>query len=303
VFGQFQPLAPQYAAAEGEFVPKGYYHWLRTWVNDFKYVGPTQWDLELYRIDVSKLPASAFTDDAERARVTALIDQYNNSDPDHPLVPKKASADSDDNDDNSADSDSSDDNNDDSADDNDDQDHDQDSDEANGELNLKITPDVDAQFEEIAEQRIKNEPARYYIVLPAERAVTMWFDNHADFYPFTGALLPLTDLDTDIHQDIWLPLFFAIDLVYTLIAIVGILLLWFGRWPRSRVWVLMALLMAVPRIAFFSTLENPEPRYLIELFFIAAVLGGIALSRIQFIRGSGKVGLTITYGKDRSKPA
>ena len=39
----------------------------------------------------------------------------------------------------------------------------------------------------------------------------------------------------------------------------------------------MALLLAIPRVAYFATLENPEPRYVIELFFIAAILGGIAL--------------------------
>jgi hypothetical protein len=34
------------------------------------------------------------------------------------------------------------------------------------------------------------------------------------------------------------------------------------------------------RIGFFSTLENPEPRYVVEVFPFLSVLGGIALVRL-----------------------
>ena len=129
----------------------------------------------------------------------------------------------------------------------------------------------------------------------------MWFDTHSEFYPFAGELFPLQEIDSDVHQDIWLPLFAAGVWLYTLLAIAGIILLWFSRWRWSRVWVTMALLIAVPRIAFFGTLENPEPRYLMELFFIAAILCGIAISRIGISFGQGALGLTFNYGRDRSK--
>ena len=296
IFGQFQPLAPQYAAAPGEFVPRGYFHWLRTWVDDFKYVGPTQWDLEIHLIDINKFPASAFDSDEEKAQVASLIDQYNNSDPDHPLQPKPSAADSDDDKD-TADSYNGD------SDDNDSWDSDQgdnESEDQNAELDLHISPESDAQFEQIAEQRIARRPVRYYLELPAKRATTMWFDTHSDFYPFAGALFPLAELDTDNHQDVWLPLFAVIEGVYTLLAIVGSILLFIGGWPRSRIWVFMALMIAVTRIILFSTMENPEPRYLIELFSIASILGGIALSRIRLVRDKGSLGLQIIYGRERT---
>jgi len=35
--------------------------------------------------------------------------------------------------------------------------------------------------------------------------------------------------------------------------------------------------MTLPRIIFLSTIENPEPRYLVELFFYTWILGGIFL--------------------------
>jgi hypothetical protein len=299
VFGQFQPLAPQHAEAPGEFVPLGYFHWLRTWIDDFKYVNPMLWELEIHRIDISKIPPSAFTNDEEKAEVAALIDQYNNSDPDHPMTPKKTATDSDDND-NSDSADSGDDNSDDSSSDDDDNDNNDDQEQPNQELDLKISPESDAQFEKIAERRIANQPFRYYVVLPAERAATMWFDTHSEFYPFAGEIFPLEDIDSDANQQIWLPLFAAGVWLYTLLALLGIILMWASRWRWSRIWVTMALLIALPRIAFFGTLENPEPRYLMELFLIAAILGGIAISRIRITFGHGALGLTLRYGRDRN---
>ena len=297
VFGLFQPLAPQHAEAPGEFVPLGYFHWLRTWINDFRYVSPMLWELEIHRIDINKIPESAFTNDQEKAEVAALIDQYNNSDPDHPMSPKKPTADTDDNE-NDDHADSGDDNSDDQdSDDNGDSD---DQDQPDQELDLKISPEVDAQFEKIAEKRVANQPLRYYLVLPAERAVTMWFDTHSEFYPFAGEIFPLQDIDSDANQHIWLPLFAAGDWLYTLLAFLGIILMWASRWRWSRIWITMALLIALPRVAFFGTLENPEPRYLMELFFIAAILGGIAISRIRLTFGHGALGLTIKYGRDRN---
>ena len=128
----------------------------------------------------------------------------------------------------------------------------------------------------------------------------MWFDTHSEFYPFAGEIFPLKDIDSNVHQDIWLPLFAAVVWLYTLLALAGIVLMWFSGWRWSRVFVTMALLIALPRVAFFATLENPEPRYLIELFFIAALLGGIAISRFRMSLGQGKFGLTINYGRDRN---
>jgi DNA-directed RNA polymerase, delta subunit len=287
VFGQFQPLAPEHAEAPGEFVPLGYYHWLRTWIDDFRYVSPMLWELEIHRIDMNKIPDSAFTDEQEKAEVAALIDQYNNSDPDHPMTPKKPAADSDDND-NSDDSADSDDNNSDDNDQDSDDSSDDEREQPDQELDLKISPAADAEFEKIAERRVANAPVRYYLVLPAERAATMWFDTHSEFYPFAGEIFPLEDIDSSAHQDIWLPLFAAGVWIYTLLALAGIILLWASGWPRARIWVTMALLIALSRVAFFGTLENPEPRYLMELFFIAAVLGGIALSRFRNVR-SGQI--------------
>jgi hypothetical protein len=79
----------------------------------------------------------------------------------------------------------------------------------------------------------------------------MWFDTHSDYYPFNGELFPLTDLDTSLHQDFWLPIFGVLNVVYTLLALFGAIMLAIDGWPRSRLWLSLVLLMSLPRIAFF----------------------------------------------------
>jgi hypothetical protein len=302
LFGVFQPLAPTHAEMPGEFVPRGYLLWLRTWIDDSKYIDPLIWRLEQKPLRIEDVPAYAFSSDEEKQKIAALFDLYNNSDPDHPAVSQRKvdSADSDDNDDkdsasddNSSDIDDGDDNDksDDGSDDNSD---------SNEELNLKITPDVDAAFAEIASERVAREPYWYYLWLPAKRSASMWFDTHSDSYPFNGELFPLTDLDKDENQQIWLPLFAGLNLIYTALSFAGALVLLLIRKACSWLWLFLVLAISLPRITFFGTIENPEPRYFVELFIPAAILGGVFLAFVRFRRASASVGIEINYSEEQS---
>ncbi|MEP6944707.1 MAG: glycosyltransferase family 39 protein [Acidobacteriota bacterium] len=293
VFGVFQPLAPAHAEMPGEFVSHGYFLWLRTWIDDPKYISPMLWDLELKPIDIKSVPPYAFASDDERARVQQLLDSYNNSDPDHPAAKPTPQAEPDDSADD--DSESQDDqaaNNQDAGDD----DHSTDE-----EWDLKISPEVDAGFQQLASERIEREPFRFYVWLPAKRAYAMWFDTHSDFYPFAGELFPLKDLDENTGQEIWLPLFAALNVIFSVLAFGGIITLCFSAAYRSRMWLLLVLLTCIPRIAFFGTLENPEPRYLVELFILAAILAGIFIAHLRFIRESRGIGLAISFGEEKAE--
>ncbi|MFT3746114.1 MAG: glycosyltransferase family 39 protein [Pyrinomonadaceae bacterium] len=281
VFGIFQPLAPAHAEMPGEFVPKGYLLWVRTWIDDSRYIGPMLWDLEEKKISIDAIPSYAFASEAEKQQVVVLLAKYNNSDPEEQAVETKPEPDDGDQ---PEDGDGPADEQDDSA-------------GESRELNLKISPEVDAGFQEIAEQRIEREPGRYYIWLPAKRASIMWFDTHSEYYPFGGEIFPVEDLDNEKYQNIWLPLFGAVTWIYSLLAVVGSFIL--ITKGQSRLWGLMALLLAFPRIAFFGTLENPEPRYLVELFVVAAILGGIVLSRLRLKLGGHTVAVEFRYRSDR----
>jgi hypothetical protein len=149
------------------------------------------------------------------------------------------------------------------------------------EADVEMTPEIDAGFAQIGQERRARSPLRYYIVLPLKRAKTLWLDTHSQYYPFNGELLPLADLDYDIHQQYWLPLFAALTAIYSLLGVLGGLLLLLARNAEARRWVLLAALLMFLRLGFFATLENPEPRYTIELFPFLIILAGAGLSRIR----------------------
>src|SRR5258706_14322907 len=70
--------------------------------------------------------------------------------------------------------------------------------------------------------------------------------------------------------------------LYTLLAIVGIVVLWRSRANKNILqWLILLSLITLPRIIFFSTVENPEPRYVVELFAFTAILGGFFLGNLK----------------------
>ena len=276
VFHLFQPLAPAHGEMPGEFVPRGYLLWLRTWLDDERYIAPVIWSLDDHAIRITDFPDRAFDSKEERDRVAALLDKYNKGS----QPPDEDSAE-----DNSAD------NQNDQNDDEQNSDDDSGDDEQNSgdeeqqtqpqEFEGEMTPEIDAAFAQLGQERKAHSPFRYYIVLPLKRAKTLWFDTHSQYYPFNGELLPLADLDYSIHQQYWLPLFAALTAIYSLLGLVGALLLLLARNAAARRWVLLAALLMFIRLGFFATLENPEPRYTVELFPFLIILAGAGLSRIK----------------------
>lgn len=140
-----------------------------------------------------------------------------------------------------------------------------------------MTPELDAAFGAIAQARAARDPLRQYLLLPAKRAVMLWFDPHADYYPFAGFLFPWAELDPDRNQQFWLPLFTALTLLWTALAWAGVVTLW--RSKDSRKWLLLAALAIVPRLLLLASLENPEPRYTMEFFPLLTAIAGCALAR------------------------
>jgi len=252
----------------GEFVPRGYYLWLRTWLDDQSYIQPFLWSLDTDPIDIDDIPAYAFDSENEQKRVATLIEAYNNeSDQDSSSEPQPSpnvsptptpngeedeSEQESDKPDNSAQ-----------------QDH----------PSVEMTPEIDAAFGQLARERIARHPFRFYVWLPLKRARTIWFDTHSQYWPFEGTLFPLDDLDYSTHQQIWLPLFAGLTAVYTILGLLGGWFLWeSGRFDARR-WLLLVFLAIVLRLILFSWIENPEPRYTVEFFPLLTVLGGIAIAQ------------------------
>ena len=291
VFHLFQPLAPAHAEMPGEFVPRGYLAWVRTWLDDGRYIDRVLWSLDERAIKINDFPDRAFDSSAEKETVASLLDRYN-----HPLDSADESQSEEPNSENSSEpsvnqtGDEPQQNTEENGDEESDTSGEDDEKSAENqgteteEQNVEMTPEIDAGFAELARSRIARAPLRYYLRLPLKRAMSLWFDTHSQYYPFEGELLPLSDLDHEIRQEFWLPLFTALTWLYTFLGIAGALFLWISRKPAARRWLLLALLITFTRLAFLSSLENPEPRYVVEIFPFLAILGGLAVARIRMAR-------------------
>ncbi len=139
-----------------------------------------------------------------------------------------------------------------------------------------MTPELDAAFGAIGRERAARHPLRQYLVLPLQRAVMLWFDPHADYYPFGGYLFPWAQIDRDRAQQIWLPLFTAIALLWTIAGWAGAVVLARGR--DGWLWLLLSALVILPRLALLSSMENPEPRYTMEFFPVVTILAAMAMA-------------------------
>lgn len=306
VFGVFQPISPAHAEMPGEFVAHGYFRWLRTWVDDSRFTEPMLWNLGDKPISIKNIPANAFDSDEEKNRIAALLEQYNHP-PDGENQNGAAKSDDDNSDDNAASDDDQDgdaaDDNSDSADDQsaadadntDDQDQ-PDDDDDDKKYFVKMTPEIDAAFGQIADERIARSPFHYYFFVPAKRAAALWFDSHSLYYPFGGQISPVSDLDYDENQQYWLPAFAVLMWIYTILGFGGACVLWRRRRDgNSFGWLIFVVLMFAPRLVFLSSIENPEPRYVVELFTFAAILGGIFLGDLKLF---GKKELKIVEIKE-----
>jgi hypothetical protein len=272
----------------GEFVPRGYLLWLRTWLDDSRYVGPVLWSVDTRPMRITDFPAKAFDSPEERERVAALLEKYNHPPDEESSTDTSADEDKSTPDEQASPGDEESDQE--ESDQQEEEEPEQEEQTEPQEANVEMTPEIDAGFAQLGQERRARAPLRYYVVLPLKRAMTLWVDTHSEYYPFNGELLPLKDLDHDIHQQYWLPLFAGLTALYSLLGVVGGWLLWRSRNPSARRWLLLAALLIFLRLGFFATLENPEPRYTVEIFPFLIILAGAGVSTIK---ASAKVTETV----------
>jgi hypothetical protein len=113
------------------------------------------------------------------------------------------------------------------------------------------------------------------------RALGLWFVPHAQYYDFEGSLFPFRSIPDEADAWFWLPVFFLLTGVYTALGLAGAWRLVITPPPGrsgARRWLWLVVLVIVPRWLYLSTLENTEPRYMVEIFPFLSVLGGLSLA-------------------------
>jgi len=278
----------------GEFVPRGYQRWVRSWIDDDSFISPFLWALDTDPIKIDDVPPYAYDSPEEKNRIAALFYKYNHpdsapADADNLTPPKPAASPqpsplaSPTNKNASPSPRQSPQNSNDEEDESENEESDQEAPEPEPHGPVEMTPEIDAGFAQIARERISRHWFQFYVLLPLKRARTMWFDTHSQYWPFEGALIPFDDLDYDAHQQYWLPLFAGLTALYTLLGLWGGWILFTAEDFAARQWGLLVVLAIVLRLILFSSIENPEPRYVVEFFPLLSILGGIALSHVPGI--------------------
>jgi 4-amino-4-deoxy-L-arabinose transferase-like glycosyltransferase len=131
---------------------------------------------------------------------------------------------------------------------------------------LTLTPEEDAAFGQLARERTARHPLRTYVWLPSARAITMWFTPRIELIPISGTVFPLRQAWNDDRIDLSVTVgLFLLNIVCVALAIWGALRLW-RRSTAVRPAVALLVVFVLLRTAFLTTLETPEPRYVLVCF-------------------------------------
>jgi len=138
-----------------------------------------------------------------------------------------------------------------------------------------LTPQIDAGFARLADQRVASHPLRSYLGLPLGRVVDMWLRPRVENLPI--------DLDWWVYAHHHVETRFswayaALNALYLLLGFAGLCL-------RPRLWPWMLAYMLL-RSALLLTVVPPEARYTLECFPMLFALGGVALARLFTARAS-----------------
>jgi hypothetical protein len=130
-----------------------------------------------------------------------------------------------------------------------------------------LTPELDAAFAQLARERVRAHPFRYYFTLPLLRLADMWLRPRIE--TLNG---PLRWWQYAQHPAVTrVAIFFgALNLAYLVVAFLGAL-----RWP----WLAGAMVALIAlRSLLLATIESPESRYTLECFPVLIVLAAVALA-------------------------
>jgi hypothetical protein len=130
---------------------------------------------------------------------------------------------------------------------------------------LTLTPEKDAVFAQLARERTVRHPLRTYLTIPVRRAVRIWFTPRIELVPVSGNVFPIWYMHQEdaVDQRVTILLFF-LNILYVALALWGAFRLRYS--PAARAVLFLLLLYILARTAFLTTLETPEPRYVLVCF-------------------------------------
>ena len=141
-----------------------------------------------------------------------------------------------------------------------------------------LTPEIDARFQALANQRIADHPLRSRVLLPLGRLMDMTLRPRVENLPIDERWWQYSQHRPETRFSI----------VY---GLVNLCFLGLGLWgfrSRPRFWAYIAAYLVL-RSLLLMTIEAPETRYTLEFFPVLFATGGIALQRIFSRRKSTSI--------------
>jgi len=142
-----------------------------------------------------------------------------------------------------------------------------------------ITPEIDARFAALAQQRVSRHPLRFYVVLPLARVADMWLRPRTELMSDPSAIeefkgvLPIRWWEWHKH-----PLGSLIAFCYGGLN-AALLLVAIAGFARRRVpFAFMLGAYPILRSLLLATIENAEPRYTLEAFPILLIAAALAIA-------------------------
>jgi len=128
---------------------------------------------------------------------------------------------------------------------------------------LHVSPELDSKFAALADDRSREHPLRYYVGLPILRIADMWLRPRTEMLPSDSRWWEFND------EPRWSALAVSLgvmNLLYVACACAGAI-----RFRQVHLILLLLLFIAI-RSGFLGSLENPEPRYTLEMYPVVLVL-------------------------------
>ena len=126
---------------------------------------------------------------------------------------------------------------------------------------MDMTPEIDRGFAEIARERTARHPLRTYLRVPLLRCFSMWFTPRVEMLPLSGKLWPIGYWWEDSEPQYCASLgLFLLGIAYALMALGGA---W--RVQKNPAAIFLVAYIVI-RTGFLTTIETPEPRYVLECF-------------------------------------
>jgi hypothetical protein len=131
-----------------------------------------------------------------------------------------------------------------------------------------LTPELDARFAQLASERIRAHPFRYYFTLPLLRLADMWLRPRVETRNVALRWWQYAQHPAETRVAIF---YGGLNLAYLVAAFLGAL-----RWPRMAGSMVALIVM---RSLLLATIEAPESRYTLECFPVLIVLAAVAFAR------------------------